>query len=216
MSIFEGWGSRRRALFADTKGPWGTGSGAGGGSDSGSGGGKPRSDEPSVPPSGPWGEPPKRGARPPITGPSTVSSLDDFLRKSDSLDYVILAIKRTPEINGELRKIIDNPEIKTKLGARIVRPALPHRFPRRTRCAPHRPRCRTLCRGRRRPSALRNRRRRPNAIRAATPAGAASTPSSRTRRPSPAGCWPHSRLRGPPSPSQSFLTPVQASTTPGT
>jgi len=74
MSIFEFWGSRRRALFADIKGPWGSGTGSGG---KGSGG-----DEPPVPPKGPWGDPPKRGARPPSPGPSTVSSLDDFLRKN--------------------------------------------------------------------------------------------------------------------------------------
>jgi membrane protease subunit HflK len=72
MNIFEGWGARRRALFADIKGPWGSGSGAGG---------KPPRDEPTVP-KGPWGEPPKRGARPPASGPSSVSSLDDFLRKN--------------------------------------------------------------------------------------------------------------------------------------
>ena len=74
MSILEGWGARRRALFADIKGPWGSGSGSGG---KGSGG-----DEPPEPPKGPWGDPPKRGARPPSSGPSTVSSLDDFLRKN--------------------------------------------------------------------------------------------------------------------------------------
>jgi membrane protease subunit HflK len=77
MSIL-GWGSRRRALFADIKGPWGSGTGSGG---KGSGG-KSGGDEPPAPPKGPWGEPPKRGARPPSTGPSTVSSLDDFLRKN--------------------------------------------------------------------------------------------------------------------------------------
>ena len=80
MSIFEGWGSRRRALFADIKGPWGSGTGSG----SGSGGKRPTGEEPSEPTKGPWGEPPKRGARPPLTGPSTVSSLDDFLRKNRS------------------------------------------------------------------------------------------------------------------------------------
>ena len=74
MSIFEGLGARRRALLADIKGPWGSGGGSGG---KGAGG-----DEPPGPPKGPWGEPPKRGARPPATGPSTVSSLDDFLRKN--------------------------------------------------------------------------------------------------------------------------------------
>ena len=83
MSILEGWGSRRRTLFADIKGPWGSGTGFGGkgnggkGASGGSGG-----DEPPAPPKGPWGDPPKRGARSPSTGPSTVSSLDDFLRKN--------------------------------------------------------------------------------------------------------------------------------------
>ena len=74
MSIFDYWGARRRALFADIKGPWGSGSGDGG---KGPGG-----EEPSVPPKGPWGDPPKRGSRPQSSGPSTVSSLDDFLRKN--------------------------------------------------------------------------------------------------------------------------------------
>ena len=37
MSIFEGWGSRRRALFSGHRRPLGTGSGAGGGSGSGGG-----------------------------------------------------------------------------------------------------------------------------------------------------------------------------------
>ena len=78
MSIFEGWGARRRALFADIKGPWGSGAGSGGKGPSGKGGG----DEPPAPSKGPWGEPPRRGARPPSSGPSTVSSLDDFLRKN--------------------------------------------------------------------------------------------------------------------------------------
>ena len=54
MSIFEGWGSRRRALFADIKGPWGSGTG--------SGGKRPTGEEPSEPTRGPWGEPPKRGS----------------------------------------------------------------------------------------------------------------------------------------------------------
>jgi membrane protease subunit HflK len=78
MSILEGWGSRHRALFADIKGPWGSGTGSGGRGSGGKSGG----DEPSEPPKGPWGEPPKRGARLPNSGPSTVSSLDDFLRKN--------------------------------------------------------------------------------------------------------------------------------------
>ena len=74
MSIFQGWGARGRALFNDTKGPWGSSGGNGG-----SGG-----DEPPVPPKGPWGEPPKRGSgsgKGPV-GRSPVSSLDDFLKKN--------------------------------------------------------------------------------------------------------------------------------------
>jgi hypothetical protein len=86
MSIFDGMGARSRALFADIKGPWGSGTGSGGKGfggkgTGGKGGGGDGPDEPSVP-KGPWGEPPKRGARPPSTGPATVSSLDDFLRKN--------------------------------------------------------------------------------------------------------------------------------------
>jgi membrane protease subunit HflK len=86
MSIFDGMGARSRALFADIKGPWGSGTGSGGKGfggkgTGGRGGGGDGPDEPSVP-KGPWGEPPKRGARPPSTGPATVSSLDDFLRKN--------------------------------------------------------------------------------------------------------------------------------------
>ena len=86
MSIFDGMGARSRALFADIKGPWGSGSGSGGKGfggkgTGGKGGGGDGPDEPSVP-KGPWGEPPKRGARPSSTGPGTVSSLDDFLRKN--------------------------------------------------------------------------------------------------------------------------------------
>ena len=71
MSIFEGWGARGRALFNDSKGPWGSSGGAGG-------------DEPPPPPKGPWGEPPKRGngaGKGPV-GRSPVSSLDDFLKKN--------------------------------------------------------------------------------------------------------------------------------------
>ena len=83
MSIFEGFGARRRALFADIKGPWGSGTGSGGKGNGGKGAkGGSGGEEPPAPPTGPWGEPPKRGARPPLSGPSTVSSLDDFLRKN--------------------------------------------------------------------------------------------------------------------------------------
>jgi len=86
MSIFEGFSARRRALFVDIKGPWGTGSGGKGfggkGTGKGTGGNGSGGEEPPAPPKGPWGEPPKRGSRPPSSGPSTVSSLDDFLRKN--------------------------------------------------------------------------------------------------------------------------------------
>lgn len=66
MSIFSGLGGRARGLFNDTKGPWG-----------------PKGeDEPSEPSPGPWGDGPKRrkGAPAPVGG--SISSLEDFLRKS--------------------------------------------------------------------------------------------------------------------------------------
>ena len=83
MNIMKGWGSRPRISFADIKGPWGSGgkgsggAGPGNGPTNGSG-----DDDPSDAPKGPWGQPPKRGSRPVSTGPSSVSSLDDFLRKN--------------------------------------------------------------------------------------------------------------------------------------
>jgi modulator of FtsH protease HflK len=65
MSILIGWGDRVRGLFANSKGPWGSGDGKG----------EPPSDDPSG--AGPWGEPPRRG------GPvGNVSSLDEWLRRS--------------------------------------------------------------------------------------------------------------------------------------
>lgn len=67
MSTLQGWGGRFRGLFADTKGPWGQGSG----------GDEPPSDEGS----GPWGEPPRR-RRTTITPGGSVSSLDEWLRRS--------------------------------------------------------------------------------------------------------------------------------------
>jgi membrane protease subunit HflK len=70
MAIYSGWGARGRALFSDNKGPWGSPSGAGGGQEPPSGG-----DEPA----GPWGEPAKRGGG---GNRSTVTSLDDFLKRS--------------------------------------------------------------------------------------------------------------------------------------
>ena len=72
MSILLGWGSRVRGLFADTKGPWGSGSGSDGGSE-------PPPDDGQG--SGPWGDPPRR-RRSVIGGASNVSSLDEFLRRS--------------------------------------------------------------------------------------------------------------------------------------
>ena len=69
MTTISGWAGRIRGLFNDTKGPWGPkGSG-----DDDSGG---------EPPRGPWGDGPKRGKRAPEEPGSTVTSLDDFLRKS--------------------------------------------------------------------------------------------------------------------------------------
>ena len=50
MSIFIGWGSRVRGLFANSKGPWGSGEG---------GGEEPPPDDGAG--AGPWGEPPLMG-----------------------------------------------------------------------------------------------------------------------------------------------------------
>jgi len=71
MSIFIGWGSRVRGLFANSKGPWGSGEG---------GGEEPPPDDGAG--AGPWGEPPRRGRRTPINPAGNVSSLDDWLRRS--------------------------------------------------------------------------------------------------------------------------------------
>ncbi|HEY4070442.1 MAG TPA: FtsH protease activity modulator HflK [Sphingomicrobium sp.] len=68
MSTFMGWGGRIRGLFADTKGPWGP---------TGSGDEPPSDDEHG---SGPWGEPSGSGRRP-LSGRSTVTPLDEFLRR---------------------------------------------------------------------------------------------------------------------------------------
>jgi membrane protease subunit HflK len=77
MSIFPGWTSRARGLFADSRGPWGpsnggTPPGGNNGSDAGSGGGGDR-------PSSPWGS-----SQPRKSGPAAgnVTSLDDFLARS--------------------------------------------------------------------------------------------------------------------------------------
>ncbi len=64
------WGARARALFSDTKGPWGSPPAGGGGQEPPNGGEPP----------GPWGDPPKRRTS---RGPaSPVTSLDDFLKRS--------------------------------------------------------------------------------------------------------------------------------------
>ena len=71
MNTISGWGNRVRGLFTDTKGPWGSGGSDGGNEPpAGDGGGQ-----------GPWGEPPKRGRRPGISG-TNVTALDELLRRS--------------------------------------------------------------------------------------------------------------------------------------
>ncbi|MEP6983028.1 MAG: FtsH protease activity modulator HflK [Sphingomicrobium sp.] len=70
MTIISGWGNRVRGLFTDTKGPWGQ-------SGSDGGGGDPPPDDG---PSGPWGEPARRGRRPSL-GASNVSALEELLRR---------------------------------------------------------------------------------------------------------------------------------------
>jgi len=70
MSTILGWGSRIRGLFADTKGPWGSGNDDG--------------DEPPPddgPGSGPWGEPSRKRRRSSIAPSGNVTSLDDLLRR---------------------------------------------------------------------------------------------------------------------------------------
>src|SRR5881392_4191105 len=75
MSMISGWGGRVRGLFADTKGPWGQGSGGSGSGDSG-----PSSDEGDGQSGGPWSEPPRRRRSATSLG-SNVSSLDEMLRR---------------------------------------------------------------------------------------------------------------------------------------
>jgi membrane protease subunit HflK len=75
MKIISGWGGRVRGLFADSKGPWGSGSSSSGGS----GGSEPPSDDGQ--PNGPWGETPRR-RRPSLGAGASVSSLDELLRRS--------------------------------------------------------------------------------------------------------------------------------------
>ena len=72
MSILIGWGDRVRGLFANSKGPWGDGGGGGGDE-------PPSGDDAGA---GPWGEPPRRGRHGPIGSTGSVSSLDDWLRRS--------------------------------------------------------------------------------------------------------------------------------------
>ena len=69
MTVFSGWAARGRAFFSDTKGPWGA-------PPSGGGQEPPSGDDPP----GPWGEEPKRRGTP--AGRTSVSSLDEFIRKS--------------------------------------------------------------------------------------------------------------------------------------
>jgi modulator of FtsH protease HflK len=71
MSIFLGWGSRVRGLFADNKGPWGP---SGSDSDSDGGGGEGGDSN------GPWGGAPKRGRV--SLGGANVSALDELVRRS--------------------------------------------------------------------------------------------------------------------------------------
>ena len=77
MSIIPGWAARARGLFADSKGPWGSGSGGAGGS-----GGPSGSSEPPRA-NNPWGStpPPKRPGGPQF---GNVTALDDFLKRSRS------------------------------------------------------------------------------------------------------------------------------------
>ncbi|MEA3058840.1 MAG: modulator of FtsH protease HflK [Sphingomonadales bacterium] len=70
MKTISGWGGRVRGLFTDTKGPWGQ-------SGSDGGGGDPPPDDG---PSGPWGEPARRGRRPSLAA-SNVSALEELLRR---------------------------------------------------------------------------------------------------------------------------------------
>jgi membrane protease subunit HflK len=79
MSIISGWGDRVRGLYADNKGPWGSGNAGAGGS---GGGSEPPSDESEGegPPQGPWGEAPRR-RRSSIGSGANVASLDQLLRR---------------------------------------------------------------------------------------------------------------------------------------
>jgi len=72
MSMNLGWGGRFRGLFADSKGPWGSGGG--------NGGNEPPSGDDN-PGNGPWGEPPRRGRRSLGAG-AGISALDELVRRS--------------------------------------------------------------------------------------------------------------------------------------
>ncbi len=73
MSINLGWGGRVRGLFADSKGPWGSGGGEGASEPASSDDG---------PGNGPWGEPPRRGRRSALGGGASISALDELVRRS--------------------------------------------------------------------------------------------------------------------------------------
>jgi membrane protease subunit HflK len=72
MSIFLGWGSRARGLFADSKGPWGS---------SGSDAGEPASGDDGAQGNGPWGEPARRARRPRLGG-ANISAIDELVRRN--------------------------------------------------------------------------------------------------------------------------------------
>ncbi len=71
MNMTPGWAARARGLFADNKGPWGSGSGSTPPPTSGSGSENPG-------PSSPWGSP---GASRPRGPGGSVTSLDEFLAR---------------------------------------------------------------------------------------------------------------------------------------
>ena len=74
MKTISGWGSRVRGLFADSKGPWGSGGSSSGGDESP----EPAADEGTS--NGPWGEPTRR-RRPTIGTGGNVTSIDELLRR---------------------------------------------------------------------------------------------------------------------------------------
>ena len=76
MNMISGWGGRVRGLFADSKGPWGPSSAGSGGTPEPSAEDKPDSGDNQ----GPWGEAPRR-RRVPLGGGSSVTSLDELLRR---------------------------------------------------------------------------------------------------------------------------------------